>query len=555
MKMINPAKTYSLSKKLTLSLAISLILIGGGALSLYSYLSTYRATLDLKTKTQETLTSLSGTLALPLWDVDEPTIKAICNAYAKNDLIGSIKVKRIDGYTYFDLVKTDSEIMEEKSIPISHNGENMGTLTLALTADSFQKLNRRFFLFYTFSLAFLILALSLVIKKLLRIYLRQPLDQFVKMVESFASGDEDAFKKQALCVEFEPFIRVMKQMGSEINQQIKSLEFIQYAVDHNVISTYWIDKNGRIIYTNEAACRTSGYTQTELLSFSIKDLISDAPDYKKQSEIHSMDTIDPAFIETFQHRKDGSTFPVEVTANYLKYNQENYIFAFVKDISENKQAEEQIKASLREKEVLLKEVHHRVKNNMQVITSLLMLQSDQIEDKLYADMFRESRDRIKSMALVHEIIYGKKSFAKVDFKDYVKNLVDSLFRSYGVAKDRIALKIDIENVTLAVESAIPCGLIVNELVSNSLKYAFPGNRAGEISVAIHSINSDELVLEISDNGIGIPEELDIRNTGTVGLHLVTLLSEEQLEGEIELNRESGTIFHIKFERRIYKNRL
>jgi len=209
------------------------------------------------------------------------------------------------------------------------------------------------------------------------------------------------------------------------------------------------------------------------------------------------------------------------------------------DITERKQAEEKIKASLKEKEVLLQEIHHRVKNNMQVIISLLKLQSGNITDKQYLDMFKESQNRIKSMALVHEKLYQTKNLADVDFKGYVKSLVISLFRSYKTKPNKITLKIEVEDVSLGLEKAIPCGLIINELVSNSLKYAFPEERAGEIKVAFNPINEDELVLEVSDNGIGMPEKLDFRNTKSLGLHLVTILSEDQLHGTIELNRTDG----------------
>jgi len=217
------------------------------------------------------------------------------------------------------------------------------------------------------------------------------------------------------------------------------------------------------------------------------------------------------------------------------------------DITERKQAEEQIKASLKEKEVLLQEIHHRVKNNMQVIISLLKLQSGNITDKQYLDMFKESQHRIKSMALVHEKLYQTKNLADIDFKGYVKSLVISLFRSYKTKPGKITLKTEVGDVALGLERAVPCGLIINELVSNSLKYAFPEERAGEIRVAFNSTDENMLVLEVSDNGIGMPEKLDFRNTESLGLHLVTILSEDQLHGTIELNRTDGTKFYIRFK--------
>ena len=213
---------------------------------------------------------------------------------------------------------------------------------------------------------------------------------------------------------------------------------------------------------------------------------------------------------------------------------------------EHKRMEEQIKASLKEKEVLLREIHHRVKNNMQVISSLLRLQSEYIKDKKYIEMLKESQNRIRSMAFIHEKLYQSKDLANIDFNRYIKSLTDDLFRSYGVSTDKIALKMDIESVSLGVDAAIPCGLIINELVSNSLKHAFPGGREGEIKIVLRRTDGKEIELLVSDDGVGIPEDLDFRNTESLGLQLVTGLSEDQLQGKIELNRAKGTEFRIRF---------
>ncbi len=225
------------------------------------------------------------------------------------------------------------------------------------------------------------------------------------------------------------------------------------------------------------------------------------------------------------------------------------------DITERKQAEEQIKASLKEKGVLLQEVHHRVKNNMQVIISLLRLQADNIDDEKYADLLKESQDRIKSMALIHEKFYQAENFADIDFDEYVRSLSTELFRSYGADPNKIALKTQIENVSLMLDYAIPCGLIVNELVSNSLKYAFPEDRTGEIKVVFRSTDEDELDLTVSDNGIGLPKDLDIKNTESLGLHLVNVLGEYQLGGKLDVRRENGTEFHLQFKPKGYKARI
>jgi two-component sensor histidine kinase len=203
-----------------------------------------------------------------------------------------------------------------------------------------------------------------------------------------------------------------------------------------------------------------------------------------------------------------------------------------------------MEASLKEKEVLLQEIHHRVKNNMQIISSILKLQSSVIKNKRALEIFKSSQSRIKSMALIHEKLYKSKDFTRIDFSNYVQSLSNDLFRVYGINQDVVKLNIDIKDVLLDINTAIPCGLIINELVSNSLKHAFPDGRKGKIKIAMFSLNTNEMALTVSDNGVGIPEEIDIRSTKSLGLHLITILAEDQLQGKIKLDKTKGTKFHL-----------
>jgi two-component sensor histidine kinase len=228
------------------------------------------------------------------------------------------------------------------------------------------------------------------------------------------------------------------------------------------------------------------------------------------------------------------------------------------DITDRKTAEEKTLASLREKEVLLREVHHRTKNNMQVINSLLNLQSKQIPDRKYHEMFRDSQNRIKSMSLIHEKLYRSADLGHIDFNDYIKSLAKNLFNTYGTPRLRVSLKTDIENVTLDIDAAIPCGLIINELISNSLKHAFPSDREGEIRISFTQTPLDgtnEYILTINDNGIGIPDNIDIKQSKSLGLQLVTSLAEHQLQGTIDLDRDKGTKFSIRFMQPVQKAEL
>ena len=212
----------------------------------------------------------------------------------------------------------------------------------------------------------------------------------------------------------------------------------------------------------------------------------------------------------------------------------------VRNITERKEAEE-----ARKKEVLLKEIHHRVKNNLQVISSLLYLQSKRVDDQKVVEMFNESSNRIKSMSLIHQKLYQSQNAATIDFSEYIRDLTDALFNSYGIRRDVVRLNLHIEGTILNVDTAIPCGLVINELVSNSLKYAFPDGKQGQIFISLRREGDDNFALIVGDTGIGLPKGLDFRDSPSLGLKLVDTLV-EQLGGTIDLDCEGGTEFRIIF---------
>jgi len=213
-----------------------------------------------------------------------------------------------------------------------------------------------------------------------------------------------------------------------------------------------------------------------------------------------------------------------------------------------KQAEEDLKASLKEKEILMQEIHHRVKNNMQIISSLMKLQSRKFRDNRLKEVFRECHGRIQAMALVHETLYQSDSLSEIDLRQYVERLANHLFQAYK-ARGKIQLKLGIEDIIFEIEQAIPCGLIVNELLSNSLKHAFPGGRKGNIEIRAHLTENGEIELAVSDNGVGLPDGFDLHNTETLGLELVAGLVESQLEGTVSINMEKGTEFVMHFNKK------
>jgi two-component sensor histidine kinase len=245
--------------------------------------------------------------------------------------------------------------------------------------------------------------------------------------------------------------------------------------------------------------------------------------------------------------KDGSYYWVDTTiVPFLNEQGQPFQYLAIRfDVTNRKQIEERMRTSLQEKEVLLKEIHHRVKNNLQIISSLLNLQCQNLEDGEVIAAFRESQNRIESMALIHEKLYQSEDMARINASEYIYDLVSNLFYTYEINLDAIALKIDVDEVWLGLDTAIPCGLIINELVLNALKHAFPDGRAGEVFIHFGVRDAHHLMLAVSDTGVGLPKDLDYQKTDSLGLQLVNALT-HQIEGIIKVNESDGVEFEIVF---------
>jgi PAS domain S-box-containing protein len=310
--------------------------------------------------------------------------------------------------------------------------------------------------------------------------------------------------------------------------------------------------DGRFTRVNQQFGEIVGYTTDELHDLSFREITH--PDDLEASLENFSGLLDGEAnrfsIEERYIRKDASIIWVNLTVSLARdeSGRPRYFIAVITDISRRKSAERTVKDSLREKEVLLREIHHRVKNNMQVISSLLNLQSRSIEDRRLRKMFRETQSRVRAMALIHEVLYGSDDLSKIDLDDYVSKLANNLFRMYGADPTRIGLEIAAKGITLAIDDTVPCGLVISELLSNSLKYAFPEDRCGEITIRAAMTDDDQIMLTVSDDGVGIPDDVKIRNSDSMGMGLVTDLVENQLGGNLDLDRRDGTVFTITFAR-------
>jgi PAS domain S-box-containing protein len=311
-----------------------------------------------------------------------------------------------------------------------------------------------------------------------------------------------------------------------------------------------VDVRKSIIFFNRSAEAAFGYLADEVRAKPVKLLFRGGlagfhPERIAPLEVFGENALAAAERrEVVGRRKDGSEFPAKVSLSKIEFDGETILSLMLQDVTSHAFTEERLRAALREKEVLLEEVHHRVKNNLQVITSLLGLQARSIKDPATRVKFDESRYRIQAMAILHEILDESSSLAEIDFADYVQRLVAHLVRSYG-AIGRIRARLLLDPLSCHRDVALPCGLIVNEVLSNALKYAFPGGKAGEVQIELRKELGGKVHLLIADNGIGLPRGCNWETSPTLGLRLVRTLA-RQIEANMQVTGGNGTAFSITF---------
>ncbi|HEY9650590.1 MAG TPA: histidine kinase dimerization/phosphoacceptor domain -containing protein [Coleofasciculaceae cyanobacterium] len=342
----------------------------------------------------------------------------------------------------------------------------------------------------------------------------------------------------------------LQQLNKELHQ---SKLFVEGIVNTSPQLLYIYDPiTKRNLYVNQQIVEITGYTPEEMQQAGSQlflDIIHPDDLYLMGTLSERFATIADGEVVKTEYRikhKNGTWCWIrsrEVVFNRTPDGTPTEILGTAVDISDRKLAEEQLKASLQEKDVLLNEIHHRVKNNLQIISSLLKMQERRVQDPQLALVLRDSQNRVASIALVHEKLYRSDNLAQINFGQYIFNLTGYLFYTYQVSSNQIDLTIKADNIFLNLDIAIPCGLIVTELVSNALKYAFPDNQKGKIQVEFRTNHDHTLCLVVRDNGIGMPKDFDIETTESLGLTLVQQLV-EQIEGKLKLERRRGTEFTI-----------
>lgn len=322
---------------------------------------------------------------------------------------------------------------------------------------------------------------------------------------------------------------------------------LQAVLDHTTAVIFLIDSENHFLLVNRQFEQLFHVANATLVGQSLEAVFSEeiaAAFRANNRQVFATGTAQE--FEEFVPHDDGLHTYISIKVPLYAATGISYALCGIStDITERKRAEEALKAALAEKEVLLKEVYHRIKNNLQIISSLLDLQADTVADPQVHALFEDSQRRIQAVALTHESLYQAGRAGRVPAADYIHRLSTQVFQAYAPPGDRITLSIQADPVWIARQNAVPCGLIVNELLSNSLKYAFPVDQDGEITIALQAAPEGNIVLTVRDTGIGFPAEVDFRHTDSLGLQLVCLLT-EQLGGTIELDRTTGTQWTVTF---------
>jgi PAS domain S-box-containing protein len=367
-------------------------------------------------------------------------------------------------------------------------------------------------------------------------------------VQSTLLYDKNQFKGRLITIQDISKLKRVEKDYSESEERYKNLSELSPDAILVVIGE-------EIVFANKASATIFGFDNPQdllgknIFSFYHPDSVEKAKERLNKVLIERKSL---NFIEKKIIARDGQIKDIEVGDAPITYNGQLAVQIVARDISERKKLEEDLKNSLKEKDLMMKEIHHRVKNNLMVIQSLLNLQSRYIKDTAARDIFKDSQNRAKSMAMIHESLYQSTDLKRIEFSDYINTLAKNLFYSYAADPNRVKMDVNVDKVMLDVNTAIPLGLILTELLSNCFKYAFPGDMKGEIKVDFHPYTEEgtnKLILKVSDNGIGLPEGFDPQKSDSLGLMLIYSLS-EQIKASVKLDTAAGTTFEITFEEKI-----
>lgn len=336
---------------------------------------------------------------------------------------------------------------------------------------------------------------------------------------------------------------------------IASEEKFRSLSDSAVDGMITTDKNGAIVLINPSLKRIFGYNIDEIKGHNVTMLMPGR--YKKDFEMklqHFNSTgtheLEGKTFESRGLKKNGEEFPFEISVATWGSKNNLYTTSIIRDLTDKKITEHHLQSSIKEKEMLLKEIHHRVKNNLMIISSLLNLQSGYVKDENSKSILAESQNRARSMALIHERLYQSTDLKNIDFGDYIQTLATDIYNTYAMDRTLIKMNIKTDKMNLDIDTSIPLGLILNELVTNSLKHAFSPGIKGNIDIKFEK-QARRYILEVKDDGKGLPKDINYKTSGSLGLSLITSLS-EQIDADLEYFGHSGTLFRISFNEKKFQ---
>ena len=378
-------------------------------------------------------------------------------------------------------------------------------------------------------------------------------------ITGFIGVSLDITERKATEIALQQLNTELEQRVQQRTQELANSEQDLRTIFNNVYDAIFLhDLRGTVVDMNERALTLFAAQRDQLLGLKVIDLCASIPPQEFSANLARLQDGETLQFEGRGRRfRDGHIFDVEVSLRLVTLSNSPVVIAGVRDISDRKRAEAQIQASLKQKDLLLREIHHRIKNNLQVVSSLLMLQAETTEDIYTQQVLQESQERVMAIALVHEALYKSATLERIDLSGYIQDLLQEIFYTHRGMEQGIQLDLELEPVWLNLETVLPCALILNELVVNALKHAFPDRGSGQIFISLHN-RGEIIILVVADDGIGLPTDWDVRQSLSLGLQVVRDLT-QQLEGTLEISSDPshrpGTRVTLQFQELFYRSRV
>ncbi|MBW2448890.1 MAG: response regulator [Deltaproteobacteria bacterium] len=505
-------KARSISRTLSVGIIITLVLVAALSLGVNFILSSREAKAELETKVEEYISALTDALRVPLWSFSEETIAAICTSYSQNEFVAKLLVEDQKGAVIFKKEKDDQRLVASKSKDVFYKDNLIGRVHIALASGYYTAVNRQLFQSLSLTTVIMIGALLVMTVVLLRQFLKKPMSRFVQMVDTYAAGESDAFKQGIPYSEFRPLVNVLDEMGEKIESQMRSLQLTQHAVDSSSVAIYWIDLDANITYANNAAVQNTGYAKAALEKMSLIDIEYNLSDKTWQKRLEELKIEGSLTFESIHLRKDNSTFPVQVTATFLKFADKEYIFTFVNDISKRKQAEDATQA----KSDFLANMSHEIRTPMNAVIGMahLALKTDLTpKQRDYLNKIQSSANSL--LGIINDILdFSKIEAGKLDMEAVEFDLSQTLDNVANVVTVKAKEKENLE-VLFYTDLRVPNSLIgdplrLNQILVNLGNNAVKFTERGEIVLMtkIKSSSDDKITLQFSmrDTGLGMTEE-------------------------------------------------